>query len=206
MDVGASVHASTVPTMFPFQRLPMEVQHLMLQHLLVSPIPILNAGVPPDKQKYLVKGEQNGLDQLSPHILFTCKLYYTEGLPLLYGRNTFMYTDPWAFHQPLAQYKKRRTQTNSWSPGPMTENQPPHDPNVALAHHTVPSPSPAPQLPCPAPHRQTASWPLPAFDDFFFNPQNPYTSTRWIFRKEVFFPSGTAMTIITTGTNRDALD
>ena len=104
LSVGASLPEFTPPTTFPFQRLPMELQLLMLQHFLVSPAPILNPSVPLGFQKCLVEGEEHGQDQINSRIIFTCKLFYEEGLPLLYGHNVFMYTEPWtAFSYTLSR-------------------------------------------------------------------------------------------------------
>lgn len=87
---GASFKA---PTTFPIQRLPMELQLLTLQHCLVSPAPILNPSVPLSAQRFQVEGEEYTHNQINPRIIFTCRLFYKEGLCLLYGRNVFTYTD-----------------------------------------------------------------------------------------------------------------
>ena len=142
MDVEASLHESIVPITFPFRRLPMELQLLMLQYFLVSPIPILNAGIPLDRQKYIAKGEQNGQDHLCPNIIFTCKLYHAEGLPLLYGRNTFMYTEPWSAFSHLmrkcdVKACHRRAKLNLPPPKSTTEQKPPRDTDFALANHAA---------------------------------------------------------------------
>lgn len=92
LSIGVSIQDFEAPTTFPFQRLPVELHLLMLQHILVSPAPILSPNIPLNAQKYFVRGEEKGLHQVKPHMIFTCKLFYKEGLRLLYGHNTFMYT------------------------------------------------------------------------------------------------------------------
>lgn len=96
LRTGAINQEFRAPTTFPFELLPMELQLYMLQYFLISPIPILNAGVPRSQQNHLVKGEEQGLHQIHPSIILTCKFFYAEGVSLLYGRNTFVYTDAWS--------------------------------------------------------------------------------------------------------------
>ena len=91
LEVASTQELKASPT-FPLQNLAMELQLRILQHILVSPIPILNADVPQTEQVFVIKGEEKGQDQINPNMIFTCKLFYTEGLPLLYGHNTFTYT------------------------------------------------------------------------------------------------------------------
>lgn len=136
LRIGAHVQKFQAPTTFPFQLLTMELQLLMLQHILVAPTPILNLLVPLRSQKFLVKGEEKGQTQINPRIIFTCKLYYKEGLHLLYSHNTFLYTECWttfAYTLSSTQLKEHQEWLNDKS-----------------------SPSP------PSPIQQPASW-LPSF-------------------------------------------
>lgn len=91
LEVG-STQGLKAPTTFPIQRFPMELQLLILRYILVSPIPILNAGVAQNVQVLVIEGEEKGQYRINPNMIFTCKLFYKEGLPLLYGYNTFTYT------------------------------------------------------------------------------------------------------------------
>ena len=91
ISTTACVPDFKAPATFPFQRLPMELQLRTLQYILISSAPILNAGA--RSQEVSVQDERNGRDQINPCMIFTCKLFYKEGLPLLYGYNTFMYSE-----------------------------------------------------------------------------------------------------------------
>ena len=81
---------------FPFQRLPWELQLLTLNFILISPTPIIDPGVPPGDQNIQFKGVEEDQQRINPRMIFTCKLFYKEGLPLLYGCNRFIYSDFWA--------------------------------------------------------------------------------------------------------------
>ena len=95
---------SEAATPFPLTRLPIEVQLLILRHILVSPAPIINPSVPLCAQNYLVRGEEKGQHQINPGMIFTSKLFYVEGLRLLYSQNEFMYTEHWtAFSYTLSR-------------------------------------------------------------------------------------------------------
>ena len=123
LSTGASHPELKALTTFPLQRLPMELQLLMLQHCLVSPAPLLNPSVPLSAQRYRVKGEGSGQDQINPRIIFTCKVFYKAGLPLIYDHNPFMYTDAWtAFAYTLLRCDMKGCQKsgieNSSSPSP----------------------------------------------------------------------------------------
>lgn len=94
----------------------------MLQHILVAPAPIFNPNVPLDTQKFLVQGEEKGQHYINPNMMLTCKLYYKEGLNLLYNHNTFMYTECWtAFSYTLSETElKERQEAIKTSPPPST--------------------------------------------------------------------------------------
>lgn len=101
----------------------------MLKHCLVSPAPILNPSVPLKAQRYRLEGEEHGQDQINPRIIFTCKLFYEAGLPLLYGHNVFMYTDSWdVFTYTLPRCDVKGCQKsgieNSSSPSPYIDHPP----------------------------------------------------------------------------------
>ncbi|KAL9135836.1 MAG: hypothetical protein Q9175_002956 [Cornicularia normoerica] len=129
LSLGPLIQEFKAPATFPFQRLPMELQLLMLQHILVFPAPIINPNVPLRTQKYLVKGEEKGRNQPNACMVFTCKLFYKEGLPLVYGHNTFMYTQSWtAFSFTLSKGALEECQRcfcyRSSSPFPIAEHPP----------------------------------------------------------------------------------
>ncbi|KAI4199410.1 MAG: hypothetical protein LQ350_004635 [Teloschistes chrysophthalmus] len=77
---------------FPLTKFPTELQLRVLWHCVVSSLPILNAGVPTDKQIVLVDDETPGQSRINASILRTCKAYYDEGIKLLYSYNQFSYT------------------------------------------------------------------------------------------------------------------
>ena len=129
LSADASFPEFKAPTTFPIQRLPMEIQLLLLQHCLVSPAPILNPSVPRSVQVSSVQSEEFAQDQINPRIIFTCRLFYKESLPLLYGHNVFMYTDSWtAFSYTLSTCDvkgclKHGIETSS-SPSPNIDHPP----------------------------------------------------------------------------------
>ncbi|MCJ1226921.1 hypothetical protein MMC12_003576 [Toensbergia leucococca] len=90
-SVAAIVTEAAQSPCFALTSLPMELQLRILHYSLVSPLPILDAGFSDLERFYLTEGDERGQDRINPHILFTCKLYYVEGLVMLYTRNTFLY-------------------------------------------------------------------------------------------------------------------
>ena len=101
LSIGTSIREFKAPKAFPIQHLPMELQLLTLQHILVSPAPIINPSIPRDDSMYSsliirTTDEKKDRQQFNPLMIFTCKLFYKEGLSLLYGHNTFMYTVNWS--------------------------------------------------------------------------------------------------------------
>ena len=94
-SIESSIQGFKAQMAFPLQRLPMELQLRILEHILVSPIPIINLYLPPRDHAFqlLFEGEKQGQDLISPSMIFTSKLFYKEGLRLLYSYNTFVYSD-----------------------------------------------------------------------------------------------------------------
>lgn len=132
------------PTTFPFQRLPMELQLLTLQHIRISPLPVLNPGVPLIHQIRLVEGEDRGQNQINASMIFTCKLYYKQEIPLLYGRNVFMYTGEWTvFEYTLSECSRydcqKCAQSRLLSSTPARERPPGYlgHKNFALLNHAA---------------------------------------------------------------------
>ncbi|MCJ1454781.1 hypothetical protein MMC28_005134 [Mycoblastus sanguinarius] len=98
MDANPSLrhsYRSEVGSWFTLSRLPPELQIQILRLCLISPIPVLNAGIKHIEEKQLTRHEfheARNPSETAFGILFTCKLYYYEGLKVIYSAdNCFTY-------------------------------------------------------------------------------------------------------------------
>lgn len=76
-------------SLFFITSLPMELQIMILHQCLISYHPIRNIGEPSRLRPFW--SEKRGQEEISPAIIFTCKIYYREGLRIFCKGNQFLY-------------------------------------------------------------------------------------------------------------------
>lgn len=84
----------STPIIFPITKLPMELQMLVLEACLIRPTPLVNIyRTLPFKLRRLVLRIRDEPDSdLSLNIMFTCRLYWHEGMRMLHTKNRFLFS------------------------------------------------------------------------------------------------------------------
>jgi len=77
-----------------FTKLPMEVRNMIYGYLLVTPEIISHAHELVGGVQTVLAENHHPIPGLDAAILRTCRSIYEEALPILYGRNTFLFQHP----------------------------------------------------------------------------------------------------------------
>lgn len=80
------------PSSFPITDLPIEIQLQILEACVVMPAPIVDILRSQTPEWYEVEQGVTSLANLSVQIIFTCRLYFNEGMRLFITKNKFLFT------------------------------------------------------------------------------------------------------------------
>lgn len=75
-----------------FSAVPVEIRHMIFHHILTTPEPIEKPHKHLGSKETALLDNYKPIPQVDSAILRTCRLIYSEALPILYGQNTFEFS------------------------------------------------------------------------------------------------------------------
>lgn len=75
-----------------FSAVPVEIRHMIFHHLLTTSEPIEKPHKHLGSKETALLDNYKAIPEIDSAILRTCRLIYSEALPILYGQNTFEFS------------------------------------------------------------------------------------------------------------------